>query len=822
VVALSGTTRPTAADTGTLAPGRVVLSDRLATTLEAGDYEIVVRQTVQVQDDSEAGTGAQRRYGAAQRIRVNGPHLALDPSGVVASKPPAGGSGKYSTWLPHIVLADPTLPWQIQPADPPPAPRAPHLPADAPWLALLVLDGTEIDFGGVEVPPGGTGSHVVSVHELVHPPAGAVGPVGSASLEEIVATDADTPCSVVDVDLPAFRAIAPLSSELPWFAHTRDVDPTELDEFDVVAPGSYSVVVADRLPMGAPDGRYYVHLVSLEGCTGYLPDCAAPVGATTIRLVSLFSWTFTSSADQGDFAGLMDQLDSAAFQLPFSQGTGQAAGAVAAALSSGAVPLRYQTRFGDETFAWYRGPLQPVPLQFNPQPLRRSSAAGLSYDTASGIFDVTYGAAWELGRLLTLANGPVTDALVRWSRTLLRAARSGVARASLSGQGLSAAPAGFGDDTPMLHQALANGLLGGIVDCFGPRADPTGLTGLQMPGLLEPETLLQVIAGTTRPAAALTRRVLDPAGWAASGHSESSGGRVPSAPREGQRRVVTNGDSPAARPYRHTMLQAFLANPTDLGTVLGDAASVPPDIADWLNLLRQLRPLPAQYLVPHSQLLPQESLRFCYLDPNWTAALVDGALAVAVDRPTTAAVLAVARSALLPQADSATDRTTGVLLRSVAVTDWPGLRITAFGDAAGTVSLEPTRLERIAPDVILALFAGTLERLDVAEPAQHLHFGVGSLTLPEVTLRWIAGPAAGDHVGAGSWGSGQSPVSLRTDSRRAVVDLTTTANAIRAQLTSAYAPTALPPFAAAALAVQFLTASQTQRFRRPAPGSSDD
>ena len=204
-------------------------------------------------------------------------------------------------------------------------------------------------------------------------------------------------------------------------------------------------------------------------------------------------------------------------------------------------------------------------------------------------------------------------------------------------------------------------------------------------------------------------------------------------------------------------------------------------------------------------------MRFFYVDPNWIDALIDGALAVAADRPTTAAALTIAGSALRPQTTAAAP-TTGVMLRSAAVTDWPGLRLTAFSDSAGNTVLDPTRLEHIAPDVILAIYPGVLRRVELAEPAQHLHFGVGSLQSPEVMLRWIDGAMAGAQVATGP--SGQCPVTMRTDPRRAVVDMTHTAHDIQTQLASAY-PGALPPFAAAALAVQFLTAAQTQPFVPP-------
>ena len=58
------------------------------------------------------------------------------------------------------------------------------------------------------------------------------------------------------------------------------------------------------------------------------------------------------------------------------------------------------------------------------------------------------------------------------------------------------------------------------------------------------------------------------------------------------------------------------------------AARMPAALADWLARLRLLYGVPFNYLVPDSRLLPQESVRFFYIDRNFTDRLVDGALSV--------------------------------------------------------------------------------------------------------------------------------------------------------------------------------------------------
>src|SRR5262245_28477343 len=57
-------------------------------------------------------------------------------------------------------------------------------------------------------------------------------------------------------------------------------------------------------------------------------------------------------------------------------------------------------------------------------------------------------------------------------------------------------------------------------------------------------------------------------------------------------------------------------------------AEMPAYMESFLAHLRLLVGVPFDYLVPDSRLLPDESIRFFYLDRSWTDRLVDGAIAV--------------------------------------------------------------------------------------------------------------------------------------------------------------------------------------------------
>jgi peptidoglycan hydrolase-like protein with peptidoglycan-binding domain len=96
-------------------------------------------------------------------------------------------------------------------------------------------------------------------------------------------------------------------------------------------------------------------------------------------------------------------------------------------LKRGCVPLPHATRHGKQTVSWYHGPL--IPGSNNPMtPGSKKTSADvelpiqsadelLRYDNQVGMLDVSYAAAWELGRLLTLQKTQVAVDLFNWKRT---------------------------------------------------------------------------------------------------------------------------------------------------------------------------------------------------------------------------------------------------------------------------------------------------------------------------------------------------------------------------------------------------------------------
>ena len=177
---------------------------------------------------------------------------------------------------------------------------------------------------------------------------------------------------------------------------------------------------------------------------------------------------------------------------------------------------------------------------------------------------------------------------------------------------------------------------------------------------------------------------------------------------------------------------------------------LPEHLTDWLGRLRLLYGIPFDYLVPDERLLPPESIRFFYIDRNWTDRMVDGALSVGKTTSREfshhhAVFNKVARSlddeernirTRLRQTKFATAERltsnagaadmTGFLFRSQAVAGWTGLEVKAYRgeDPSTGTPLRLLRMDRLGPDILLCLFDGIPDIVDIEEPREGIQFGI--------------------------------------------------------------------------------------------------
>ena len=215
--------------------------------------------------------------------------------------------------------------------------------------------------------------------------------------------------------------------------------------------------------------------------------------------------------------------------------------------------------------------------------------------------------------------------------------------------------------------------------------------------------------------------------------------------------------------FESTTVIAGLRRAWEPGDAAADVAGTPAEVLDWLARLRLLHGVPFAYLVVDDNLLPHESIRFFWLDRDWTDAAVEGALSAAGahsfvrslaagDDAATRQRLDVRERNITPHdprlaavprpraggpartdeqhvghvpyetLDGPAGTVTGFLLRSKAVSGWPELHVRALDEQRRPMTL--LRVERLAPAVLLALVDGCPDEVQIEEPRRGIQFGV--------------------------------------------------------------------------------------------------
>jgi hypothetical protein len=374
--------------------------------LEGGTYELTVTETVDVESQQQA------TYQQAYTFHVLGPRFSLDSADVHSTFPPPNGVGAYGNYLPQIVFTRSTLPWE-RTID---LTTVPGTSVEPPFLALLLLDDPQ------PVPVARTLAELLDPGDptILHPAI----TIGDLDPGETLGD----PCLTVDLPVAAFLGVVPGylptasgACDLTSLAHVRQVDlstkatPTPSDD------GWFSVVVGNRFPTSGAQSRAY--LVSLEGYAEALPPSGSIASTyTSVRLCVLATWIFHDDGETEQFKELLNNLAATAsgVTVPPTPATTPAA---AADLAVGYVPLNHVTRQAEHLVSFYRGPLAPYApapeTDVGPWPC---SDALLRFDPVTGLLDTSYAAAWQLGRLLALADSRFAQSLYEWRRSHQRTA----------------------------------------------------------------------------------------------------------------------------------------------------------------------------------------------------------------------------------------------------------------------------------------------------------------------------------------------------------------------------------------------------------------
>jgi hypothetical protein len=391
--------------------GTIQFFDGHFPALPAGTYGIHVEHTM----NGPPGTPPTFKS-PKQTFIVESPEFFIDTGIVQSVYPPMGGSDTYGRQLSFLILSDSSLPWErsLVPG------TESSVENPTPWMALLIFAEGEIHLQPDSNNPVATGkvSDLLAASTTILKPDLPNGWVSA----DLLASQ----CQTITIPGAAFNALMPSTDDLRFLAHCRAVNT--LDEGELLV----SAILGNRLavPNTKLPQRYFAHLISLEGFAKYLAPNGTPIPTKPdstelmdVQLVSLFNWTFVSQPESNlGFEELMKGLiesehsnDSSAtagsLKLPLPKGASLPPHA-RSRIEDGYAPLQFISGSGDDSFAWYRGPLsavvpQALPSVGNPPvPVSQADSADelMIYLAEQGLFDLSYAAAWNLGRGVALAD----------------------------------------------------------------------------------------------------------------------------------------------------------------------------------------------------------------------------------------------------------------------------------------------------------------------------------------------------------------------------------------------------------------------------------
>ncbi|KAF7113948.1 hypothetical protein CNMCM5793_006131 [Aspergillus hiratsukae] len=748
---------PNSNDDSVVDPGDMLLKSFYAPALTAdAPYTIITTQTIDIPNDIDNNPPKEPtvtlQNTLPQTLQIFAPQYTLEEGDVHSFYPPHAHADLPSV-LPHIVFSDPHLPWErggkkynpnlLSPQQLGPSANGGIFPDDMTrngisvkqdnlsWTVQMTWDQlNRMKSGAVArsisdndtdkpVDPTKTNMNIIFLNKELYtslfakydpPPAGA--PAGTqGSIQKTPSLD-----------------------RYKYLAHYRNINTKGMAGAGVEDDGLFSVVISHRTgPLGLSAPRnVVVHLVSIDGIpenVSFPLSDDVQVGA----LVSLFSWNYRCLPPSNlNFVDSMTAICKPPLQMlgpPQSildaASKWTAAGPLASKLMQdrlrlGYTLIRYRVQTGEETVAFVRGALTPVPVDRKnfPAPILppggspgaitggqwpSQSDSGIDYqilDPQLGIMDVTYSTAWQLGRSLALADTAFTTALTRYRCAAFTTALSNAKKRLLLKAGMWRAK----EDT------VQN--LKGTVQILGRLH--------QNPQRRRPHPTL----GEEQPSELPDLSLMSP--------------ELREAFKEELHHITARLSSGTGE-HSHP-----LSDPAPYNEFNSPYYADWPLIQAWLLDRMHLVSVPAHHLITDPSHLPPESFRLFHIDPVWVDCLLDGALSIAnhldptddtirqniKDRLNT--YLRTPINNLLPQVPIS-----GFFLRSAIVDAMPDLQVIVpyvNTDHPGTDLL---RHEIMDSGIMLVLLDRTfddkqLQNITLAQPPHQQFYCFGQTLTPDL------------------------------------------------------------------------------------------
>lgn len=649
--------------------------------LGAGEYKVEVTQTIE-STNSRYPIKSNNSFTLNKYFQVKGERFHLKPVHVGSVFPPNHNLGKYSNVLPHITLTRSTLPWEryvtplLDESTNTPPSNTPAAEANGeikkiPWLALLVFYQDEIaalptSANENTVDATKVNSSTVTLADLES--KSSVSPYFPGLSLDVGQQPTDK-VKVIDVPKSILKKTIPTAKELKLLTHVR-----QKKENDIPTGKEIAVIMAKRLPEQGKTTT--VHLVSLEDrFTGGQFDDNGAGDTDQIRLISLKSWQFTCLEHfkvtqefldhpivHSTFGGIpVDVLR----KLYFLEGQDFYSRADFLTALTETARLTSEELTANQAkilhdFAF--GDFASILRHINQNP----STLRLPGKTTDFhlLSDEKYGKYLQQSFIPSphyFRNGDVT---VSWFHGPL------VANDSMSSQISLTLPAKASDQLLQYYEEY------GMLDASYAAAWELGrLLALQ------DQSFSKALYSWKR------------------NHIH-----------ELRKAEQILQESSQHFPGSH---------PSHLDTL-----GFPDKITHFFDDLHLLKGIPFNYLVPNETMLPVESIRFFTVDKSWIEALVDGAFSIGrvieKDHENDQTLVSGLKEIL---------RLTGFLLRSEVVSGWPDLKVDGYSgitnnpEEVPTGSLSCVRMEKLSENVLICLFHGTLQTIDIHLKLKALQFG---------------------------------------------------------------------------------------------------
>ena len=350
------------------------LADNYLPPLYDGEYTVCFTQKITSPNDEE--------YEVNKKFHVTLNTETLPDNEVFNIYPENNQQGKFSTELPYMIFNNPAYPWGKDLVKGKNEDKYP-----IPWLALIVVTEEEVHE-----------EKDIPYSELENEKADNT--FFPYKKNDYSPCKADDNVHLLTVSSKVFTDIIPTKSERIWLTHYKQVDLSESDDTTSQLDGCFSTIIANRFPQYAfgHKQKNSVHLIAAD-----LYDDGIPDDAEYVKMISLYHWNIYCE----------DESEDKSFRAYINDLRNNTRSVTDSCLKP------HYLRTGEKTYSYYHSPIMSE-KNLRAEKLngedKYTSDGRLIYNKETGLFDASYSAAFNLGKLVTLSHIPEAQKITLWRK----------------------------------------------------------------------------------------------------------------------------------------------------------------------------------------------------------------------------------------------------------------------------------------------------------------------------------------------------------------------------------------------------------------------